>query len=256
MKTEIESSLKRHFDHRLAEELLAAYVQAKQNYYLGGLRLSAVEGGRFCEAAFRLLEQRTGKTFTPLGSSLDTDMLIRRLANIVQGEQPDSIRIHIPRALRVVYDIRNKRDAAHLADDIDPNLQDATLVGGILDWVMAEFVRLYHIVSPDEAQRIIGDLVSRQAPVVQELEGFLKILNPNLKAADRVLLLLYQRGAKQVSAAELRSWVHPKMVSNLNRTLYQMEHDRALIHSAGGVFQITDLGKLEVERRKLYEFQG
>ena len=31
---------------KLVDELLEAYVEAKRNFYLGGLRLSAVEGGR------------------------------------------------------------------------------------------------------------------------------------------------------------------------------------------------------------------
>ena len=44
-------------DDTLVDELLAAYDEAKSNHYLGGHRLSAVEGGRFCEAAYRILEQ-------------------------------------------------------------------------------------------------------------------------------------------------------------------------------------------------------
>jgi hypothetical protein len=51
----IESGLKAKFDGTLVDELLAAHRDAKTNFYLGGLRLSAVEGGRFCEAAYRLL---------------------------------------------------------------------------------------------------------------------------------------------------------------------------------------------------------
>jgi len=42
--------------------------EAKRNFYLGGLRLSAVEGGRFCEATFRLLQQRTTGKFNALGN--------------------------------------------------------------------------------------------------------------------------------------------------------------------------------------------
>ena len=70
------------------------------------------------------------------------------LQNLPSSAQPDSIRLHIPRALRMVYDIRNKRDAAHLANGIDPNLQDSTLVISVLDWVLAELIRLHHTVSP------------------------------------------------------------------------------------------------------------
>ena len=124
-------------DAVLVDELLAAYQEAKRNFYLGGLRLSAVEGGRFCEAAFRLLQQCTTGKFDPLGKQVDSDGLIKLLANIPAAQQPESVRLHIPRALRVVYDIRNKRDNAHLADGIDPNLQDASLVVAILDWVVA-----------------------------------------------------------------------------------------------------------------------
>src|SRR4030088_1838216 len=98
----------------LVDELLAAHQEAKRNYYLGGLRLSAVEGGRFCEAAFRLLQQRTTGAFDALGTPLDTERLIRTLGQIPANQQPDAVRLHLPRALRMVYDIRNKRDVAHL----------------------------------------------------------------------------------------------------------------------------------------------
>ncbi len=143
----IRTSLASHRDAKLVDELLEAYVEAKRNFYQGGKRLSAVEGGRFCEAAFRLLEEETTGTFTRLGKPIDAELLARQLANLSSGSFPDAVRLHVPRALRVVYDIRNNRDAAHLADGIDPNLQDATLIVAVLDWVLAEF-------SPALAQRV------------------------------------------------------------------------------------------------------
>src|SRR5437879_1481412 len=139
MKLMVRAGLVRSFDAKLADELLEAHSKAKENFYLGGMRLSAVEGCRFCEAAFRILQQITAGSFDPIGKQIDSEGIINRLSKIPTGAAPDSIRLHIPRALRVVYDIRNKRDAAHLADDIDPNLQDATLVASMLDWVLAEF---------------------------------------------------------------------------------------------------------------------
>jgi hypothetical protein len=248
----IEQGFKKAFDHKLVDELLAAYHEAKRNFYLGGLRLSAVEGGRFCEAAFRMLEQATEGSYTPLGAQIRSDVLIKALAELSKAKAPESIRIHIPRALRVVYDIRNKRDAAHLADGIDPNLQDATLVMATLDWVLAEFVRLYHAVSANEAHGIINDLVARRAPAVQNFAGFLKVLRTDLEVSDRVLVLLYERGSKRATFEELSSWVHPKMRRNLRRTLNRLEHDVALIHSVGNEFQITNTVMQDVERRKLH----
>jgi hypothetical protein len=116
MRSIIQSQLAAKLPPKLVDELLEAHSEAKRNYYLGGLRLSEVEGGRFCEAAFRLLELITQGNFTPLGTQLNTVKIIQDLGKLSKGAHPDSIRVHIPRALRLVYDIRNQRDVAHLGD--------------------------------------------------------------------------------------------------------------------------------------------
>src|SRR5512133_1786920 len=129
MKGTIRASLVAAYDPVLVDELLAAYEEAKRNYYLGGLRLSEVEGGRFAEAAFRMLQQETTGKYTPLGKQLPrTDTLIDDLEQLPSAKHPEAVSSHIPRSLRLVYDIRSKRHVAHLADGNDPKLQDATLV--------------------------------------------------------------------------------------------------------------------------------
>lgn len=252
MRRKLEDGFRSHFEINLVTELLDAYEEAKRNFYVGGLRLSEVEGGRFCEAAFRMLEQIANGKWTPLSRQLDAEKLITQLANIPRGTKKESVRIHIPRALRVVYDVRNSRDAAHLADDIDPNLQDATLVISLISWVLAEFVRLYHNVSATEAQDIVDNLVTRTSPAIEDFDGHLKVLRPNLKASECVLLILYERGKIGAKYKELENWVHPRMRGNLRRTLLRLCDDRALIHRAGDNFLLTRLGVVEVEKNKIH----
>jgi hypothetical protein len=48
--------------------------------------------------------------------------------------------------------------------------------------VVAEFVRLYHGVSADDAQKLVEGLVTRQFPVVQDFDGHLKVLRSDLGA--------------------------------------------------------------------------
>ena len=248
---EVRAGLAASLPPQLVDELLAAYADAKGNYYLGGLRLSAVEGGRFCEAAFRMLQHRSLDEYEPLGRPLDTDRVIARLINLPCSAQPDAVRLHIPRALRMVYDIRNRRDAAHLADDIDPNLQDATFVVGVLDWVLAEFVRLYHNVDADEAQRIVADLVTRAAPAIQDFDGFLKVLRADIGASDFCLLILSQRGSRGAAYEELDAWVRAKMRANLRRTLTGLVDEKLYAHYDGGRYYITRTGQQHVERERL-----
>ncbi|MEU6384619.1 hypothetical protein ABZ847_13700 [Streptomyces bauhiniae] len=233
-------------------ELIASYQEAKTNFHRGGHRLSAVEGGRFCEAAFRILEDIASGSHTPLGESLNTEKVISKSAALPKDKHPKSVRIYIPRALRIVYDIRNSRNAAHLADGIDANLQDATLVTSVLDWVLAELVRLSKGSTPEEAQKLIEELVTRQVPGIQEFGDFQKILRTDLRASDRVLALLYRRGSLGARYYELLQWMPNSMRTNLRRTVRILD-EKALIHSTSESVQITFAGQQAVESRGLLD---
>ena len=243
----VQQGLGKSLPKVIVSELLASYSEAKSNFYQNRFRPNEVEGGRFAEAVFRVLEFRTKGNHTPLGRQINTETLSLALQNIPFGKEPESVRLHIPRTLRVIYDIRTKRDAAHLADDIDPNVQDATLVVAACDWVMAELVRLYHSVSPKEAQIIIEGIVEKKISLVQDFSGFLKTLNPSWGPRERILATLYQRGNSGATLDELTSWLKPNQRQNISRTLKQLEYDKDVIHCEGDKCFITNLGMKYVE---------
>jgi len=215
------------------------------------LRPSAVEGGRFAEAVFRVLQWATTNNYQPLGKALPSvDKMIVTLEN-AQG--PESVRLHIPRTLRLIYDVRNKRDVAHLSDGIDPNQQDATLVVRNMEWVLAELVRLFHNVSPTEAHGIIADLVSKDVPLIQVFDGFPRVLK-QLRASDHFLVLLYWRGSEGATLAELSAWARSAMRSNLRKTLSRLDA-KDLVHLQDDRYLLTHLGEGDVEAHKLLEPQ-
>ncbi|MDT7570615.1 MAG: hypothetical protein QOE05_789 [Actinomycetota bacterium] len=235
----------------LADELMEAFLEAKRRFYLGDLRPNAVEGGRFAEAAFRILQWASdpAQKYTVIGKTLPrVDNL---LTSLINGTAPESIRMHIPRALQVIYTIRNTRDAAHLADGIDPNLQDASLVVHVMDWTLAEFVRLFHVVDADEAQRTIEALVARDVPAIQTVRGVPRVLK-SLRAGDHCLVLLYNGGSAGVGYEELRAWVRPAMRANLRRTLDNLVADD-LVHRDGNTYVILRPGERYVEQQGLIE---
>lgn len=237
----------------LVDELLEAYKEAKRRFHLGDHRPNAVEGGRFSEAVFRILQHETTGTYTAIGKTLPkVDTLLTTFANVPPSVAGDSIRIHIPRTLRLVYDVRNKRDAAHLGDGIDPNLQDATLVVANIDWVMAELVRLFHKVSADEAQAIIDHLVTREVPAVQEIVGQPVILT-DLRPRDQSLLMLYRVGTDAgATLDELTQWLRVKRKNDLLKRLRALDSQGLVLeHPKTGRFHITDKGARDVERREL-----
>ena len=127
MINKVKDQLLKTYPQELVDSILDSYTQLAENFMRSKIRPSEVEGGRFCEATIRMLQYKTTGTYTPMGTSLNLDTEINVLRNLPATSFDDSIRLHIPRTIRVIYDIRSKRDSAHLGN-INPNLMDGTLV--------------------------------------------------------------------------------------------------------------------------------
>lgn len=228
----------------LAREILDSFEDAKRRFYLGDYRPQAIDGGRFSEGVGRVVELATSGTYTSLGSNtFKMDAVIKQAESSVGAS--DAMRLHIPRTLRLIYDIRNRRNAAHLRDNISPNVQDATLIVSTMGWLLGELVREYHQISAAEAQDLIEKLVSRDVPMIQELDGFPRLL-ATLPARTHCLVLLYWAGSR-VSRSKLEAWLPEPMRKNLTRTLRGL-HDKHLVHVDDAGVVITHLGERKVEQ--------
>ncbi|ULN46485.1 hypothetical protein MI170_24820 [Mycolicibacterium goodii] len=233
----------------LVAEVIAAYEEAKTRFHRRDYRPSSVEGARFSEAVFRVLQWAATGTYTPLSDNLPkVPTLLGQLAQVTSAD--DSVRIHIPRTLQAVYDIRNKRNVAHLGS-IEIGLQDSGLVVHILDWVMTELVRLYHNVPAAEAQKIIEDIVKKEVPAIQVIDGFPRLLK-DVPGTDHILLLLYREGAGGVDKAQLCNWLPEAHRRNFARNVKRL-NDRHHIHPSGDRIFLTDLGITEVESKGLLD---
>jgi hypothetical protein len=238
------------FPPDVVHELLDCYSEAARRFYLGDLRPHAVEGGRFSEATFRMLQVATGAKLTPLGKTLPkVDVLLVQLEN--SGHTSDSIRLHIPRTLKLIYDIRNKRDVAHLGDGIDPNLQDATLVLRAMDWVVAELVREYHGVDANRAQQIIENLVTRTVPAIEEIDGHPAILT-DLSPRDQCVLILYRAGKAGATLDEIAGWLRVERKDHLRARLVKLDANKLIFfHPKTERFHITAAGIRYAEANEL-----
>lgn len=237
----------------LVDHLRETYERLKENYYLGNLRPSEVEGGRFAEAALRVIQWATGglpngDPYTPLSDPLPRfDRELERLRNLPGSKYPKSLRVRTPRVLHSIYNIRNGRDVAHLSGDVDPNLPDSTLVATNADWVMAEYVRLFHGVDLQEAQARVDALVTRRAPAVEMFGDFPKVLRSALENKEKILLLLFNQGEKGATTAELAEWLDRRDY-NVRRDLRSMDEEaRVYFDKKDDRAQITRVGIIEVE---------
>lgn len=254
MIAQIKASLESNFDKTLVEKLLVCFFEMKKRF-TNDPRGTCLDGGRFSEAALRMLQQKAHGSFTPLGQKISnfTDE-IQKLHHIPTGQVSESLRIQIPRALQIVYDIRNKRDVGHLGGDIDANYMDANLSMTTCSWVLSELIRIYYNCDMNIAQRIVDNLFKYKTPLIQDFNGFLKILKPELSVEDKIIVLLYHKKHEGATNDDLRRWLKTaisRRTSTFFVILNKLEHTLAFIHRDGERIYITDSGIKYVEENLL-----
>ncbi len=224
MMENIKKILSSKIDSNLVEHLSKHYKDLKQKFFLGQYKPSQLNCAKFVEVVLRILEYTTKGNYTPFNKNVSLDNLAKELERLPKNKFSDSIRIHIPRTLRVIYDIRNKREVAHIGE-MNPNLMDATFVVSASDWIMAEFIRLYFTDEPNVVQKIIESIVEKKVPIIEKFDNDLKVLNPNLSVADKILLILYKKHPNYVSTNNLKNWIKPKSSAHITTVLRQLDND-------------------------------
>ena len=232
----------------LANELIAAYEELKTRYFRQDFRPGQLAGGRFAEAAFRILQLKATGSHTLIGKTLPgVPILLRTLESVPAASAHESVRLHIPRALASVYNVRNRRDVSHIAADVDANSMDAEYVVATCNWVLAEFVRLFHQCSPEEAQALVEAIVKRRAPLVQVLRDVPFVLQPDLPAKDEILILLYHQGEIGASPDRLDGWLPTISRNVIAARVSDLELKFRHVRRLEGRIFITDTGAAYVE---------
>lgn len=217
-----------------------------------------LNGGKFCECVHTIASGYLAGSYAATPS---------KPANMVQACQaleqvpPNaarvgdrSLRILIPRLLLPLYEIRNNRGVGHVGGDVNPNFMDASAVLGMASWIMAELVRIFHGVSTAEAQATVDVIVERKHPLVWEVEAIKRVMNPEMKIGDQVLLLLHTESS-WASEAALLSWVEYSSAAMFRSRILRPFHKARLLEydEKNGRVKISPRGVGEVEKRIILE---
>jgi hypothetical protein len=244
MKREISNILSAQYPNELCEELIKAYTELKKNFSLGLFKPSELEGGFFVEVTRRIIEIELFNKYVPIGKNLNNfnDGEMRRYE---QAKGEESFRIHIPRVLKSIYNLRNKRGVGHLSK-VSPNLMDSTLIVASCNWVLAEIIRLNSDLPADICQTIIDELVEKDLPLIFENGEVQRVLNPKISMKDQVLILLYHNHNK-LTVKELLSFTEYKNTSRFKVEVLKVLHKSRLIEHHEHSCELTPLGIKVVE---------
>lgn len=243
------------FPKSILDRVEISYDRIKKNFRESRYESSELNGAKFCEAVYRMLEWHTFGSYTQFGNKIkDFGREVKKFENL--SNFPDSIRFHIPRILDALYGIRNKRGVGHLGGDVDPNHMDAIFVVSASDWVLAELVRLFHGLRADEAQEIVEKLVTKQVPIIWQVGSIKRVLDVTLAYKDKTLAILYGEHPKPVSVAKLFAWVEHSNLGVFKRDILRPCHKSKLIEFDESTSEIvlSPLGLRYVEENINLEF--
>lgn len=230
----------------IATKLLDEYQHIKQQFFLGKFQPSELNGARFAECVLRLVEYLDTGSYTLFGKPIDSEKIIRRVDNSTQLQ--DTIRFFVPRLTRVILDVRNKRDVAHVGGEVNPNYSDALFVVQATDWILTELVRHFYNSSVDEAQRIVANINEVRIPIVAEIDGFVRVQNTTLDAREKTLVVLYHKQPTKVKDTQLAAWIKYKNPSRFKAAILEKLDAEALIHYEAGLCSLLPKGMRYVEK--------
>lgn len=246
--------LKQHLNNiptDLVDEIIKEFQKLHQQYFLGKWEPSQLDGGRFAEHIFRVIEYKQTKIFTAIGTT------IPRLAIYNSASQdtslPESIRFHVLKLADLILDFRNKRNVAH-PGTVNVNEMDSAFVIQAANWIIAELIRLETKMSPDDAQTEIKKIIERKVPIIEEIGGRLKCLQTKLNVKEQSLVFCYQKYPKQVFLDEIFDWAEYSNKGVLRKQLQDLNAEK-LIDFRNDATILTKKGLLWVEKNISFELE-
>lgn len=241
-----------HLPKTLRDELVEEFGKITRNYRERRWEAAELDGGRFCEIVYTILAGHLDGDVYPAKASKPNRF---KDACDALAQKPrtytDSARLIIPHVLVGLYDVRNRRGVGHVGGDVNANHMDATFVLHTTQWVMAELVRMFHSTDITTATTVVDALVDRTMPLLWEVGGVTRILDPAMSLADGTLLLLHAspQGLTDKSLAESLEQDRP---SNYKRVLLRLHQSRRIEYNGkSGMAMISPLGVQDVEERVL-----
>ena len=244
MEKEVFQILQRAFGDEISTQILDSYKEIQGNFLLKKWKPSELDAGHFVEVVRRAIESELFKKYTPIDKQLlKFNELVLKQYESANGNE--SFRILIPRILKSVHNIRNKRGVGHIGK-VSPNEMDSTYILYATKWILSELIRLKSNLSILETQKLVDKIVKRQIELIWESKNKTKrILNPKMQASKQILVFLLDKSP--LSEKKLIKMVEYKNATNFTKLLKYL-HSKRLIEYCSDDCEITDLGIAEAEK--------
>jgi len=241
MLEDIKAELTGQIDSAIVDEVLAHHSALKTAFRLQDWEKCLLRGGKFSEAVMKVIHFiRTGK----VRRQIAVDSEINEVSK--WSDLPESIRLLIPRAVRVMYDHRSRRGGAH--SSFDPNPMDCALVVSTADWVLGELVHVFCTADPEAAMKFVTAVTSKSIPIVEKIGEDYVVLLKGASARQEIGYILYVNYPNRIRTTQLIRWIPIHSPANIRSSLSYMERIKlAHCNSDGAVLTTKGIKTVEEE---------
>ena len=224
------------------------YNELKNSYYSEDKVKVVIHAARFCEIISSLLcfkEFNHRENF----NNINFNKNINRLENSQKSNENEEIsRLVIPRVLRSIYTIRNKKKVAHIKK-IDTARIDSKLINIAVDWVISQILIIYCNLSDENIIKFLEYVSLDNYRKVERFEnGDIMFNDPKLTIIDKLLFVLadfYNR--ERISTDVLYMIIKPKKRSYITTYLGRMK-TKNLVHIDKNGIKLTKWGIEEARK--------
>ena len=245
MLDEIKAELAIHIESDILSYLFEHYAILKTSFRLQDWEKCLVRTGKFSEAVMKAIYFiRTGKVTQQISVDTEINEVNKR------SDLPESIRLLIPRTVRVLYDHRSRRGGAH--GSFEPNGMDCAMIVPIADWIVGEFVRLYCTGDPDRAMKFVIGITTKSIPIVERIGEDYIVLQKGVSARREISWILYSHYPERTTSDQLEKWIPHHSAANISLSLRNMRKAK-LVHcnAEGSVLTTAGVQAVEGEMRRL-----
>lgn len=244
------SNIPNAFRNKIIKSYLEIKTRASTSHYNSNWDTPGLSAGKFSETILRFLQKHLTGSNTPFGQHISNfPGECRKLIQLPHSRGNESLRVIIPRALVFIYTLRGKRGIGHVGGDLNANEIDIFTIVRVADWIVCEFIRIFHNISLEEAQSIIDSIAIKFLPDVWEISGKKRVLRKGLSYKQKTLLLLYSESENGILTEDLFDWVkHSKITAYKKDVLKPLHKDNLIEYDIDNeIIQISPTGINEVE---------
>jgi len=242
----IFTELKKILPLKLISELEEEYNQFKYSYYRHDLTKCGIHAGRFCELTICLISSEE------LGQDIDFNNIrfnqsIEMLVNSTKDSAKDDLlKLIIPRILRSIYTLRNKKKIAHIKD-FNPQSIDIKYINIALDWVISQLLFIYCNVSDIRIIETLEKISFKDFSKVERFENGEILFEDDISLPNQILYSLIEFYNKKRVSKEYIIRVLAIKNKNYFSTALQRLKERKLVHICEDGITLTKWGINKLE---------